>query len=181
MNFFTSWVQIPLFLSNAMKTTSANALLKHRLIVSFNSRTSYKKFEKVLKKVPFLSFNLTVKSLKSSVQLVSLLKSPHVNKTAQEQFFKKKTLIIFDFSSVSNYPLFCLFLKKLKQNIFADVSIKHVIVYRSKEKKKFFLNCGSRCPEKVLRNRDGYNKCTNRYLSILDGFGEFSVTSKNYV
>ena len=63
---------------------------------------------------------------------LTVLKSPHVNKKAQEQFeyrlFKKQFAI-----EVTKHFKYLVFLKKLSYNLFSDVNIKlkHVIINKS--------------------------------------------------
>ena len=64
-----------------------------------------------------------VQTLKKKKKFFTVLKSPHVNKTAQEQFnfnitIKKLTFNYFKFNR------FLIIFKKIKQNVFSDIYIK---------------------------------------------------------
>ena len=75
----------------------------------------------------YLTFNCDVVSKyyqkKTSIKKVTLLKSPHVNKKAQEQFetriFKKEIKMLIN----NNFKLLFL-LKKINYNIYSDINIK---------------------------------------------------------
>ena len=64
--------------------------------------------------------------------VISVLKSPHVNKTAQEQFeykiFKGKL-----FFKSKNFLRILLLLKKFSNNLFSDVNIKVCFITKPKE------------------------------------------------
>jgi ribosomal protein S10 len=61
--------------------------------------------------------------LKKNKQIFTLLKSPHVNKSAQEQFEVKTLTLQINFNVVNIYK--CLiFLKKINNTLFADISFK---------------------------------------------------------
>lgn len=75
-------------------------------------------------------------SKKKNKKVITLLKSPHVNKTAQEQFeikffnFKLKVITTQAFK-------FLIFLKKIKNYTFADIQIK--IKFLNNSKNQFLL------------------------------------------
>lgn len=143
---------------------------KYISIVSFNSKLSFLRFNIFLKKIKILNFKIKVKPLKIKTRVFSILKSPHINKSAQEQFYKIKKSYIFEFESFSNYYIFCLLLKKLKHNSFSDVSIKSKIFYNSVSflptETLLFLN------HKILK--------TNIYFFLLDSIGESFITKNNF-
>ena len=76
---------------------------------------------------------------------ITVLKSPHVNKTAQESFeirYYRKKIKCF----VSKPWLFLIFLKKIKSTFFSELNLKvHFVFNRKIEKKKnkhtFNINC----------------------------------------
>ena len=93
-------------------------------------------FYRINKKQNFKSIK-RYKNLTPKIKKISLLKSPHIYKYAQEQFefrvFKKK----FDFL-VTNYKKFLIFLKKVKINRFFDVNVK--LLFKIKKFNNFFIN-----------------------------------------
>ena len=75
---------------------------------------------------------MSIKSSKTIRKKITVLKSPHVNKTSQETFeskIYKKTLIIFSFQ----YYIIFMFIKRLQYSIFSDVEINiHSNINRSR-------------------------------------------------
>jgi ribosomal protein S10 len=136
-------------------------------------------------------FNLTTKLLnkKKKKFFVTILKSPHVNKKAQEQFgyhiFSKQLLISF-----SNSYHLILFLKKIEKNLFSDITIKIKLQLNKnlpeKLKKKLFnpdnfkicilkqtnfsLNTTKKL--KFLNNDKSLFKKTKQLFQIFDIYGE---------
>ena len=117
--------------------------------------------------------------LKSSLQktkkkkIFTVLKSPHVNKKAQEQFehrIYKKRIKCFTFQTF----LFLMFLKKIKFYVFSDINIKINIIKNFNNSKKKIKN---------RLNTDNYKlnfkklDLTN-YLEFFEVYGEFVLKSK---
>jgi len=67
------------------------------------------------------SVNCSLKKHKKHV--FSVIKSPHVHKTAQDQF-SFKTYISYKKFTLENYKRFIISLKKLKKNSFSDINLK---------------------------------------------------------
>ncbi len=128
--------------------------------------------EKVIQKLKiFILQSESKKPLKKKI--FTVLKSPHVNKSAQDQFeikTYKKRLKVF----VPQILIFLIFLKKLKINLFSDIKFKfNIILNLNNEKKKI----------KNKINIDNYYlvyKELNllKYLKILSIAGEFSLKIK---
>lgn len=103
----------------------------------------------------------------------SVLKSPHVNKKAQEQFefctFSKEILIC------SPHLLKVLVLiKRIKGELFPEIKMKVKFLLNSKNKKKMTLK--SLKFENYLSNRNRLEfKTVEKYLSVLDVFGELNL------
>ena len=75
------------------------------------------------KKLPGKSVCLTViNRLKKTKQFVTVLKSPHVNKTAQEQFERKKKLIQIFFIS-EKFNKIIIKIKKVLIKLFMDIKL----------------------------------------------------------
>lgn len=128
--------------------------------------TSIKNFVKFLsKKLNNIKFNEINKKINKTN--VTLLKSPHVNKTAQERFsleYFTKNLII----KVEN-PLLMLFIVKfLKQKLFLDVKFKINLLNN-----KFYKN-------RLLKNKFHPNNLNlfnnkidlNNYIQVLNYYGK---------
>lgn len=89
------------------------------------NKISMSHFFLFFKKYLIFNFNVISKyqQKKTNVKIITLLKSPHVNKKSQEQFetrvFKKHFKILIK----NNLKLF-FFLKKISYNIYSDINIK---------------------------------------------------------
>jgi hypothetical protein len=82
-----------------------------------------KKFLGFFTKIKFLPFFLKSFSIHEKRKIVTVLKSPHVNKTAQEQFeyrLYSKNFLIYSFKPFT----FFLFLKKLKNLSFPGLNLE---------------------------------------------------------
>ena len=101
----------------------------------------------ISKTILLLLFKNYIKNIKylplpNKKTLFSLLKSPHVNKAAQDQFeFKyfKRKLIIFSFSSLKTLLIF----KKSYSNLFHGLKIKILLIISSDIKLKSY--CLKKC------------------------------------
>lgn len=123
---------LKLFTSFILKLVNNNKLISKTLIKNFQKKNKQKIF--------------------------TVLKSPHVNKTAQTQFeytLYKRQFTIFTNSSFK----FIFFLKYFQENIFSDIKIK--TKFRTNLKKNTSINFKS------------FSKSsTSLYLNYLDVFGE---------
>ena len=96
----------------------------HLTIISKN-KTTLINFFKFFANKKLININFLQKYFKNKTKkkFLTILKSPHINKSAQEQFemrfFSKKTTIY----SPKNFQSL-IFLKKIKLNIFPDIKIK---------------------------------------------------------
>lgn len=110
------------------------------------------------------------------IKKFTVLKSPHVNKKAQEQFefcLHKNQLSIYSYQNLKLLTI----LKKIQTTLFADIKIKVQFVFNYKKfqkEKKEKLN-----PNKVFSKKISENKSkTHVYLKLLDIYGENHF--KNY-
>ena len=132
----------------------------------------------------FVKFFLTLQKASSTWKVVfnskkrdviTVLKSPHVNKTAQEQFEYRvysKKIIINSFKP----SIFLLVLKKIKSFSFPGISLKVIGVYNKPNKlsktlelfnpKNFYLVNGS--------------KCFSKYIQLFDCKGEILLKTKYF-
>lgn len=132
--------------------------------------------------------SLTIKKKfknKNSKNFVSVLKSPHVNKKAQEQLeirnFSKQFII-----STTNSVKFIYFIKKLKNVCFPDVKVQ-ITFLSNKKKEKLFLNKllhlnnfksdtlqknKSNTLKSVKKNKKKIVARVTTLLKLLDAYGE---------
>jgi ribosomal protein S10 len=94
----------------------------YHLIINSKNKKSLLKFNTFLTKELFTVINKNLK-IKSTKKTITLLTSPHVNKTAQEQFeyttYYSKILV-----NIPNFRKFLIFMKKIQTNIFSDINMK---------------------------------------------------------
>jgi ribosomal protein S10 len=140
---------------------------------------------------------------KKNRKILTILKSPHVNKKAQEQFNSNlyhKSVNIY----LPQYFKLITFIKTVKSNLFLDVRVKVKLIINNKLEKKmhrnifnptnFKLNCFSNkinyCNKKIktksnnllfnnkkLKKQISKNNSfsnINKFLKILDIYGELS-------
>jgi ribosomal protein S10 len=149
-------------------------------------------------KTSILNFNIVKKYFqkKTKKHFLTILKSPHVNKTAQEQFeirIFSKQLSIYSPKKLK----YILFLKKIQENLFSDIKVK--IKFSLNEKKQNYFrstiinpnnykldinkNCLSQKNNlntiKKKKNSSKFtnenNKKTKHFLAIIDIYGEFKL------
>jgi ribosomal protein S10 len=152
-----------------------------------NIHISSKNFSSIKNFINFLNTVSLSKSLKNkfflkyfkipaSKKVFTLLKSPHVNKTAQDQF----EFIIFS-NKISLYSFktskFLYLLKKINLNLFPDVKIKlsfffNFKKFKEKKIKVFELNKFSL---KMLSSKLYFNHKMKIYLRLLDVYGEINL------
>jgi len=114
-------------------------------------------------------------------KILTILKSPHVNKTAQEQFesrFFINQLTIYS----PNIFQSLIFLKKIKVNLFPDIKVKikftiNNILYKKTQAKifnpnNFKLNIFNKSLRQKSHKEYLKNKQTQHLLKIFDIYGE---------
>lgn len=112
------------------------------LFIKTKNKNSLKKFLYFLKKnvnKNFSAINFFFPK-KNNKKVITLLKSPHVNKTAQEQFEIKSFSIRLKVVTTQAFK-FLIFFKKIKNFAFADIKVKTKFNFNLKKqlilKKKF--------------------------------------------
>ena len=142
------------------------------LKISSTNRNSIKRLSNfIFLKLKYLSktriYMSNILNKKPKIKKFSVLKSPHVNKTAQEQFEIRnyeKTLEIY-----CHQNIFVLFLiKRLSNNLFRDIKIKTKISTNNTKMLKLFktnFNSNLYCFGKK-------NIVLDSYLKSLDCYGE---------
>jgi ribosomal protein S10 len=142
-----------------------------------------------------LNFKIIKKYFKKRTKksFITILKSPHVNKKAQEQFetrFYSKQLSVYPTKKLE----YLFFLKKIQNNVFSDIKLKIRVTTKSNKEKKFnFVTLEPRnyilekFNKKFISQKIGLNKkkklmnfnsfLSNNILKIFDAHGELSVTN----
>jgi ribosomal protein S10 len=133
------------------------------------NKISIKKFLLFFYKNKQLKLNVIFKYFNQprNKRIFSILKSPHVNKTAQEQFeyiITTKKINIYSFKIIK----FLIFIKKIQNKLFSDIKLEIKFLINKKLKKKI---------KKKIFNPNNFkinNKKLNiqKYLKIFDIFGE---------
>ena len=130
-------------------------------------KQTLKKFTDFLIKLEILILNLKCFSKQKKRKFITVLKSPHVNKTAQEQYefrFYSKEFVINSFN-----PLIILyFLKKIKTISFTGIRLEIKILFLPRNKIKSFLK--STNPDHVTINT--VKKKSLKYIKLFDCYGE---------
>ena len=126
------------------------------------------------------SLNLTSSNFSyqtpTRTKLFTVLKSPHVNKTAQEHFEYTIYTKQFKIHSSKSF-LLLVFLKKLKHNVFFDVMFKIELVnqpLKYTQKLKNNLN-----PDNFLLVSN--NTCLELYINVLNSYGSLVLKQKTNV
>jgi ribosomal protein S10 len=122
-----------------------------------------------------INFFIKYFSQKQKIHKFTILKSPHVNKKAQEQFeyrlFSKK-LNIFSFQILK----FIIVLKKIQLKLFSDIKINIKFILNTIKLKKQISNSlkPNNFKLKTFQNTN-YNSKIKSYLKLLDLYGEMSL------
>lgn len=155
------------------------------VIVKSKTKTSMKKFLNTLNKLKILNFSLKNIPKKNNKSFVTVLKSPHINKTSQEQFeFRFYTRKIQIITLKPN--LFLYIIKKLQKSAFSNIYIKIETIICEKQLTSlnglktepdnfnfvFFKNYS----KKSLLNAN-LQKNVELYLNTFSVYGEFYKTS----
>ena len=111
----------------------------YKIIIISKNKLSIKLFSIFLKNANKKSNIIAVCSKKKTKKVITVLKSPHVNKTAQEQFefkfFYRQFLIR---PLIKNFK-FLLLIKKIKSYLFSDTKIIIKFLNNHNVKKKYKL------------------------------------------
>ena len=151
----------------------------HQLTIESKNKKAITKFINFLtKQTHLLNLNLTKKIVFYNIKnkKMSILKSPHVHKTAQEQFeFKLFSVKIF-IETTRNLK-FLTFLKKIQNTLFSEIKLKLKLI--TSEKLYDEKNLGNQLKEtsksfnKTINDK---NKAT-KLLKFLDYYGELYLKS----
>jgi ribosomal protein S10 len=123
----------------------------------------------------YLNLNIIKKYFKkkNKKSVLTILKSPHVNKTAQEQFEFKFSSKQFLIKPTTKNLKFILLLKKLESNLFPDTKIilKFISNRKLKKKNSKIFNINN---FKIKQKTDPIKKILT-VLNIFDIYGELQL------
>lgn len=138
----------------------------HLTIVSKNKKSIEKSINFLIKNLKLLKLNVISKnnSDKPKIKRMSVLKSPHVNKKAQEQFEFRLFLTKLIVETTQNFKILTL-IKKIKNIVFSDVKIKITTIIKTK-KTNPLVNSSFNLKRK--------NE-TTKFLTFLDYYGEINL------
>jgi len=145
------------------------------LKISCKNKKNLKKFLKFFKRLKLLPILVKPFSRHQKFEFVSVLKSPHVNKTAQEQFEYRyffKDFLIFSFKPL----IFILFLKKLKSFTFLSIKFEIQVLSENKKVEKHLLRLIN--PDNLILQKISFQQnyldfyCCKKYIQLFDSYGE---------
>lgn len=141
------------------------------LTLTSSNKKSIHAFLSLFKQLYFITFieKLKIVPAKQKKYQLSILKSPHVNKIAQEQFHLNKVKYKLKITKTHVIHLL-LFLKLLKNAGLADVNIKCKFFLPSNKNLTASLKKLNTDPDKNLSPLVGFNVV--KYLELLDLYGE---------
>jgi ribosomal protein S10 len=169
--------------------------------VSSKDKKVLENFGQFLSKLEMTSNFLKSFSKQNTRKFVTILKSPHVNKTAQEQFefrFYTKEFVISSFKPLT----FFLILKKVNNLSFSGMNLKVKSLFKRNEKKKVTavnpdntnLNTvkshglvqKKNLKQKMFNNKnfqtfDASSSVSKRYIQLFDCYGEMSLKNDFYL
>lgn len=118
-------------------------MTKYFITFYSKNKESFKNFLKVLKHSfnnQKFQFPLKYNKKNQKTTKITLLKSPHVNKSAQEQFEYTKYSITIDLNS-NKIQKYLLLFKKIKYQVFPDIDLKITGICKlNNNKDKFLFN-----------------------------------------
>jgi ribosomal protein S10 len=140
--------------------------------VSSKDNKILKKFLRFLLKLDILPVVVKYIPKQQKRKFITILKSPHINKTAQEQFEFRYYSKEFIINSVKPLTFF-LIIKKLKNLIFSGLKLEVKGSFNFEKKNKSFLNQLN--PDNIILNQpQTYPKLffQKRYIQLFDCYGE---------
>lgn len=151
-----------------------------KLEITSSNKNSIEKFNKILfnklNEIKNIRFSvLKVINIKKKKKKFTVLKSPHVNKSAKEQFeiiFYTKIIKLYSYQ----YLLLLFIIKRLKINLNSEVQLKINLNYNSSIIKKYFkknLNSNNVFLNLIkYKNSFDTSVSIKNYLKFFDIFGE---------
>ena len=157
------------------------------LKTSTKSKKVVDNFVKFLSKIEELPITIKHFQKKNKKSVVTVLNSPHVNKTAQEQFefriFKRQFLV-----SSSKPHLFLSLLKKIVSQSFAGMKLE----LKGLHNKRYYDSKATRSkidPDNIVLNIEkktiqaekAFNNTTKLYVQSFDSYGEILLLTKKFL
>lgn len=142
--------------------------------ISAKEIKALKKFSQFLKRFNNLCVDIVSFSKHKTKKFVTILKSPHVNKTAQEQFEYRWYTQEFFINSPKPLTLLS-FLKRSKTRLFSGMKFEVKKVVSTNQKKTLTLNLidPDNIPLKEVIDCSKKNRLfLNKYLRLFDCYGE---------
>ena len=142
--------------------------------VSSKDNYALEKFLKFLQKLEISPTVLKYFSKQNQRKFVTILKSPHVNKTAQEQFEFRYYSKEFMVSSPKPFTFF-LIIKKIKNLSFPSVKLEVKGLFNSDKQNDNFLKLAD--PDNVVLKTEKFKVISaltfqKRYVQLFDCYGE---------
>ena len=111
-------------------------------------------------------------SKKSQRKIFTILQSPHVNKTSQEQFEYNLKSIQLSINSLQFFKILVI-LKKLQKKIGFDIKLVTKLIINTRSKKKILLKnlYFSHYKVKSHNSKNLYYSSLKNYLNLLDIYG----------
>lgn len=150
--------------------------------IESKNQFSIKKFLRFFRKTNNINFKTIKKnfSKKEKKTFFSILKSPHVNKAAQEQFEIKTNSSQIKIQTSQQFKLLIL-LKKIKVNLFPDINIKLRLLFNKKTQNTLKQKCFNTdnfiihqfltVKNKNMNKKNGVFYCNKNTISLLDLYG----------
>jgi ribosomal protein S10 len=152
------------------------------LKIESKNQFSIKKFLRFFKKSNNKHFKTIQKKFYKKEKRVffSILKSPHVNKSAQEQFEIKTNSSQINIQTPQQFK-FLVILKKMKMNIFPDINIKLRLFFNKKNRNVLKQKCFNidnftieqflKAKNTIINKRRGNFYNTKNVISLVDVYG----------
>jgi ribosomal protein S10 len=140
--------------------------------VSSKDNKILKKFLKFLLKLNMLPVVIKHVPKQQKRKFVTILKSPHINKTAQEQFEFRHYSKEFIVNSIKPLTFF-LIIKKLKNLSFSGLKLEVKGLFNFETKTKSFLK--QLDPDNIILNQrrtSAKQSSQKRYIQLFDCYGE---------
>jgi ribosomal protein S10 len=162
------------------------------LKVSCKDKRILKKFINFLTKLKSLPISIKPFSKHEKRKFVTVLKSPHVNKTAQEQFeyrFFSKDFLVFSFKPL----IFFLLLKRLKNFSFSGIKLEVQGLFEKKRTDKHALkliNPDNIVLQNICFKQNDFKKnkissfnmsLSKKYIQLFDSYGEVCLKNVFYL
>ena len=152
--------------------------------VSAKDKKVLENFGQFISKLQLTSNSLQALSKRNLRKFITVLKSPHVNKTAQEQFEFRVYTKEFIISSFKPLTLF-LILKKVNDSSFSGLNLKIESLFKRNAKKKLIALNPDSINLNTIENLDSLSHMnpsekpvslsSKKYIQLFDCYGEMTL------